>query len=143
MPVHILLGVTGLLVVAGGITGFVTAVIRWRRGQRAAVSYAPATGRVTSRYLPPGSAPSTGGPSYTIEFKTSDGRTVSFSTDSVGMMPKNVGDNVDVLYDRDQPDEAVIRGGERKAAFIFGISGFIFTIIGLLLLLGALDVASR
>jgi hypothetical protein len=59
------------------------------------------------------------------------------------MMQKNVGDNVDVLYDRDKPDEAVIRGGERKAAFIFGISGFIFTIIGLLLLLGALDVASR
>ena len=33
MPVHILLGVTGLLVVAGGITGFVTAVIRFIAAQ--------------------------------------------------------------------------------------------------------------
>ena len=48
-----------------------------------------------------------------------------------------------MLYDSDKPEDAVIRGGERVAAFIFAIGGLIFTIIGLLLVLGALDVASR
>ena len=137
--VPILLAVAGLVGLGGGLTAIVAAVLRWRRGRRAALAHTAATGRIADRYLPSGSARHSDGPQYTIDFTTADGRVVRFTTDSVGLSPRKVGDDVDVLYDPAAPADAVVRGGERTAAYLLGIGGIVFTIVGLLMALAALD----
>ena len=138
--VPILLAVAGLGSLAGGIAALVGAVRRRRRGQRATQAFTPATGRVIDRYLPPGSATGTNPPSYTIDFTAADRKAVRFTTDSVGWKPKQIGDTVDVLYDPATPEDAVVRGGEGVAAWLFTIAGVIFTIIGLFMALSAIGV---
>jgi len=93
------------------------------------------------RYLPKGSSTYTTGPRYTIDFSTPEGRPVRFITDSVGWKPKNVGSDVDVLYDPRNPEQAIVRGGERIAAILFAVAGVIFTLLGLLFALSAIDLA--
>jgi hypothetical protein len=141
--VPILLGVVGLLVFAGGMTGIVVAVQRWRRERRAAVSHRSAIGRIVDRYLPRGSEPHPEGPRYTIDFTAGDGRVVRFIADSVGVTPKKVGDDVEVLYNPARPEDAFVRGGNRATAYILGIGGFVFTIVGLLMALAGLEQALR
>jgi Protein of unknown function (DUF3592) len=118
-------------------------VRRWRREKRGAMGHALAAGRVVKRYIPPGSSGGPDSPSYTIDFRTADGRAVSFTTDSVGFRPKNVGDTVPVLYNSTDPDDAFVQGGERVAAYMFAVAGLIFTVVGLLMTLSALDLATR
>ena len=136
--VPILLAVAGLGSLTGGIAALVGAVRRRRRGQRAAQTFTPATGRVVDRYLPTGSAPGNPSPSYTIDFTAADRQAVRFVTDSVGWKPKQIGDTVDVLYNPAAPEDACVRGGEPVAAWLFTIAGVIFTIIGLFMALSAI-----
>src|SRR5262245_43125139 len=133
MPMHILLPLVGLVVLAGGIAALVGAVIRWRREKRAARTYVSVQGRIIKRYIPPGSSTRNDGVSYTIDFATGDGKTARFETDSVGVTPRNVGDVVEVLHDPADPEKAIVRGGERLAAYLLTIAGVIFTLIGLLI----------
>ena len=69
-----------------------------------------------------------------------DRKAVRFTTDSVGWKPKQIGDTVDVLYDPATPEDAVVRGGEPVAAWLFTIAGVIFTIIGLFMALSAIGL---
>jgi hypothetical protein len=81
-----------------------------------------------------------------FEFTSAGGRLVQFTTDSVGRVlaaPVDVGDQVDILYNPANPQDAIVRGGERTAAYLFGTSGFVFTVIGLLMALSALDLYLR
>jgi hypothetical protein len=138
--VPILLAVAGLGSLAGGIAALVGAVRRRRRGQRAALTFTPATGRVVKRYLPTGSAPGNPSPSYTIDFTAADRQAVRFVTDSVGWKPKEIGDTVDVLYNPAAPEDACVRGGEGVAARLFAIAGVVFTIVGLFMAFSALGL---
>ena len=95
------------------------------------------------RSLPKGSAMHAEGPQDTIDFTTQTVRSVRFITDSVGSKPSNVGDNVEVLYNPTAPKDALVRGGERIAAYILGIGGLLLAIVGLLMALSALDPALR
>ena len=54
--VPILVAVAGLGSLTGGIACIIGAVRRRRRGQRAAQTFTPATGRIIDRYLPSTSA---------------------------------------------------------------------------------------
>jgi len=135
----ILLGLVGLAMLAGGLAASFGAVRRWRRETRGVHAHAPATGRIVSRDIPPGSSTYSEGPRYTINFTTPDGRVMRFDTDSVGFTPRSVGDSVPVLYNPANPEDAFVRGGERVAAYLLGIAGVIFTIVGLLMSLAALD----
>lgn len=141
--IPLLLGWFGLASLAGGLAASVGAVRRWRREKRGAIGHALATGRVVKRYVPLGSSGRPDPPSYTIDFKTADGRATSFSTDSVGFRSKDVGDTVPVLYNLTDPDDAFVQGGERVAAYVFAVAGIIFTVAGLLMTLSALDLATR
>ena len=141
--VPILLGAVGLLAFAGGMTGIVVGVQRWRRERRAAVSHKSAIGQIVNRYLPSGSAPHPDGPQYTIDFTAGDGRGVRFIAGSVGFAPKKVGDDVEVLYNPARPEDVFVRGGDRATAYILGIGGFVFTIVGLLIALAGLEQALR
>lgn len=141
VPVALLLSVVGLVTLAGGLAACVGAVRRRRREKHAALTYTGATGRVVKRYVPPGSSTYSTGPRYTIEFSTPEGNRVRFITDSVGWQPGYVGDTVDVLYDPRNPEQAIVRGGERIAAMLFAIAGVIFTLVGLLFTLSAIDLA--
>jgi hypothetical protein len=138
-PLPILLGLVGLAMLAGGLAASFGAVRRWRREARGVLAHAPATGRIVSRDIPPGSSTYTEGPRYTIDFTTPDGRIARFDTDSVGFAPRDVGDSVPVLYNPADPEDAFVRGGERVAAYLLGIAGVIFTIVGLLMSLAALE----
>jgi hypothetical protein len=139
MSLPILLGFFGLAVLAGGLAASFGAVRRWRRETRGAAAHTLATGRVVYRYIPPGSSTYNDGPRYSIDFTTPDGRVTRFDTDSVGFAPRNVGDSVPVLYNPADPEDAFVRGGERVAAYLLGIAGVVFTIVGLLMSLAALD----
>jgi len=135
----ILLGLVGLAMLAGGLAASFGAVRRWRRETRGVLAHVPATGRIVSRDIPPGSSTYSEGPRYTINFTTPDGRLTRFDTDSVGFAPRSVGDSVPVLYNPADPEDAFVRGGERVAAYLLGIAGVIFAIVGLLISLAALD----
>jgi hypothetical protein len=124
---------------AGGLAASFGAVRRWRREARGVLAHAPAMGRIVSRYIPPASSTYGEGPRYAIDFTTPDGRVTRFDTDSVGFVPRNIGDTVPVLYNPADPEDAFVRGGERVAAYLLGIAGVIFTIVGLLMSLAALD----
>ena len=139
MSLPILLGLVGLAMLAGGLAASFGAVRRWRREARGVLAHAPAMGRIVSRDIPAGSSTYSEGPRYTINFTTPDGRVARFDTDSVGFAPRNVGDSVPVLYNPADPEDAFVRGGERVAAYLLGIAGVIFTIVGLLMSLAALD----
>jgi Protein of unknown function (DUF3592) len=139
LSLPILLGFFGLAMLAGGLAASFGAVRRWRRETRGALAHTLATGRIVSRYIPPGGSTYSEGPRYTIDFTTPDGRVTRFDTDSVGLAPRNVGDTVPVLYNPADPEDAFVRGGERVAAYLLGIAGVIFTIVGLLMSLAALD----
>ena len=139
MSLPILLGLFGLAMLAGGLAASFGAVRRWRRETRGALVHTLATGRIVSRYIPPGSSTYSEGPRYTIDFTTPDGRVARFDTDSVGFAPRSVGDSVPVLYNPADPADAFVRGGERVAAYLLGVAGVIFTIAGLLMSLAALD----
>ena len=143
MSVPLLLGVTGLIVLTGGITSLVEAVRRFRRERRGAVGYSAATGRVIERYLPQASSQQVSSPSYTIDFTAADGNVVRFITDSVGWGPRPVGASVQVLYNPATPDDAFVRGAMRVAAYLFAVAGVIFTLVGLLMALSALDLAQQ
>lgn len=137
--IPILIGVVGLVVLAGGLAASFGAVRRWRRERHGALVHTLATGRVIDRYLPAGSSNDPDPPRYTVDFITAAGRTVRFNTDSVGFAPRNVGDSVPVLYNPADPEDAFVRGGERVAAYLLGIAGIIFTIVGLFMAMAALD----
>lgn len=124
---------------AGGLAASFGAVRRWRRETHGVLAHAPATGRIVSRYIPQGSSTYSEGPRYTIDFTTPDGRITRFDTDAVGFAQRTVGDSVPVLYNPADPEDAFVRGGERVAAYLMGIAGVIFTIVGLLMSLAALD----
>lgn len=143
VPVHVLLGIVGVLALAGGIVSIVGAVLRWRREKRGAEAHASATGRIAARFLPKGGEIRPSPPRYTIDFTTADGRAVRFETDSVGWTPKEVKGEVTVLYDPTDPERAFVRGGERVAAILIAVAGVVFTLVGLLMALSALDVATR
>ena len=138
--VPILVAVAGLGSLTGGIACIIGAVRRRRRGQRAAQTFTPATGRVIDRYLPPTSATGNSPPRYTIDFTAADRQVVRFVTDSVGWKPRQIGDTVDVLYDPATPEDAVVCGGEPAAAWLFTIAGVIFTIVGLFMALSAIGL---
>ena len=137
--IPILLGVVGLAVLAGGLAASFGAVRRWRRERHGARRHTLAAGRVADRYIPAGSSDHPDPPRYTVDFTTAAGQVVRFNTDSVGFAPRNVGDAVPVLYNPADPDDAFVRGGERVAAYLLGVAGIIFTIVGLLMALAALD----
>jgi hypothetical protein len=137
--IPILIGVVGLVVLAGGLATSFGAVRRWRREKHGALVHTLASGRLVDRYIPAGSSNHPDPPRYTVDFVTAAGRIVRFNTDSVGFAPRNVGDAVPVLYNPADPDDAFVRGGERVAAYLLGIAGIIFTIVGLLMALAALD----
>ena len=141
VPVALLIGVVGLVTLAGGLAACVAAVRRGRREKHAALTHTSATGRVVERYVPPHGSTYSKGPRYTIEFSGPEGKPVRFITDSVGWQPKNVGNDVDVLYDPRNPEQAIVRGGERIAAILFAVAGVIFTLLGLLFTLSAIDLA--
>ena len=136
--IPILIGVVGLVVLAGGLAASFGAVRRWRREKHGALVHTLASGRVVDRHIPAGSS-NHPDPRYTVDFVTAAGRAVRFNTDSVGFAPRNVGDAVPVLYNPADPDDAFVRGGERVAAYLLGIAGIIFAIVGLLMALSALD----
>jgi hypothetical protein len=139
VPIPVLLGAAGLLLVVAGLVCLGAAVRRWRRDRHIAGTHASAKGRLADRYLPPGGATGAQGPSYTIDFITPRGQAVRLITDSVGWRPKHVGDDVEVLYDANNPKDAVVRGGDRFAASMMSIAGIVFLIVGLLFSLRALD----
>ena len=132
-----LLGIVGLLTLAGGTVAITGAVPRWRRERSTTPGRMAATGRIVGCYLPPGSVVHAEGPRYTIEFTTSDGRVMRFVTDSIGLVPRPVGSTVDVLYEATNPDAAYVRG-ERSAAYVLGVAGVIFTAVGALVRRAAL-----
>lgn len=137
--IPILIGVVGLVVLAGGLAASFGAVRRWRREKHGALVHTLASGRVVDRDISAGSSNHPDPPRYTVDFVTAAGRVVRFNTDSIGFAPPNVGDSVPVLYNPSDPNDAFVRGGERVAAYLLGIAGIIFTIVGLLMALAALD----
>lgn len=142
-PVILLLGVAGLLAFSGGVAALIGGLRRWRRERKAAATHLPAIGQIVERYLPPGSAPHPDPVRYVVDFTTPDDRAVRFVTDSIGLMPKNVGQSVNVLYLAADPQQAIVRGGERAAAILLAIGGCVLSVFGLLLALSALDQMMR
>jgi hypothetical protein len=141
--IALLIGVAGLVALAGGTIALGVARRRFRRERLADATHTGALGRIAERYIPATRTPGSHGPRYTIDFTTADRTPVRFVTDSVGFGPKPVGAAVDVRYDPANPQDAFVAGGERTTAWILSVVGVVFTLVGLLVVLSALDLALR
>ena len=131
------------LAIAGGIYGF---------DQNSRSNMVLTTGTVTSLSTSE-SRDSDGFTTITycpeVEYTTADGQTVSLDVNECSSPPQfKVGDPVELYYDPQNPQSVQLKGSVRNLAVlifegVLGLLGLVFAVIGGVILLGGLFVASR